>query len=121
MAHSNTYPQSPYQQHFNRPRAASLNQQLSPSTSPAPDILDTSLPPPQSSVLPPPPLPPNPEHARLVKHLNHLIQGHIQPSIQKTRENQTEARQEREKLLNVEVQTEKEIAEVLFSTVVTNS
>ena len=113
-------PQSPYQQQFNnRPRATSLTtqqhhhqRQLSPSTSPPPDILDTSLPPPQSSVLPPPPLPPNPEHARLVKHLNHLIQGYIPPSIHQTREQQMEARQEREKLLNVEVQAEKEIAEV---------
>jgi hypothetical protein len=107
-------PQSPYQQQFNRPRATSLTQQqqLSPSTSPRPDILGTSLPPTQSSVLPPPPLPPNPEHARLVKHLNHMIQGYIQPSIHQTREQQTEARQEREKLLNVEVQAEKEIAEV---------
>ena len=104
---------SPYQQQFNRPRATSLTQQhISPSTSPRPDILDTSLPPTQSSVLPPPPLPPNPEHARLVKHLNHMIQGYIQPSIHETREHQTEARQEREKLLNVEVQAEKEIAEV---------
>jgi hypothetical protein len=51
----------------------------------------------------------------LVKHLNHLIQGHIQPSIHVTRERQTEARQEREKLLNVEVQVEKEIVEVLPS------
>jgi hypothetical protein len=41
-----------------------------------------------------------------------LIQGHIQPSIHQTREQQTEARSEREKLLNVEVQAEKEIAEV---------
>jgi len=103
---------SPYQSQFNRPRATSLTQQVSPTTSPAPDILDTSLPPAQSSVLPPPPLPPNPEHARLVKHLNHLIQGYIQPSILSTRDKQTEARSEREKLLNVEVQVEKEIAEV---------
>jgi len=40
------------------------------------------------------------------------MQGYIQPSIQSTRERQTEARAEREKLLNVEVQVEKEIAEV---------
>jgi hypothetical protein len=79
---------------------------------PVADILDTSLPPVQSSVLAPPPLPPNPEHARLAKHVNHIIQTQIQPSIQNTRQQQTEARQEREKLLNVEVQTEKEIAEV---------
>jgi len=108
-------PTSPFKQQFDRPRASSLTTHTSPapaSVSPPPDILDTSLPPPQSSVLPAPPLPPNPEHARLVKHLNHLIQAHIQPSIQKTREQQTEARQEREKLLNVEVQAEKEIAEV---------
>ena len=108
--------QSPYQhQQFQRPRATSLTQQqrLSPPTSPSPpDILDTSLPPSQSSVLPPPPLPPNPEHARVVKHLNHLIQRHIQPSIHQTREQQTEARTDREKLLNVEVQVEKEITEV---------
>jgi len=108
--------QSPYQQQqFKRPRATSLThqQQLSPPTSPSPpDILDTSLPQNQSSVLPPPPLPPNPEHARLLKHLSHLIQGYIQPSIHETREQQTEARSEREKLLNVEVQAEKEVAEV---------
>ena len=42
-----------------------------------------------------------------------MIQGYIQPSIHQTLEQQTEARQEREKLLNVEVQAEKEIAEVL--------
>ena len=41
-----------------------------------------------------------------------MIQGYIQPSIHQTREQQTEARQEREKLLNIEVQAEKEIAEV---------
>jgi ESCRT-I complex subunit TSG101 len=112
----NLPPASPYQQQFDRPRASSLttsSQQLQPATvSPRPGLLDTSLPPIQTSVLPPPPLPPNPEHARLVKHLNHLNQGHIQPSILKTREQQTEARQEREKLLNVEVQAEKEVAEL---------
>ena len=112
IAYRPSIPPSPFNPQFNRPSATSLTQQLSPSTSPTPDILDTSLPPVQSSVLPPPPLPPNPEHARLVKHLNHIIQGHIQPSIHKTREQQTEAHQEREKLLHVEVQAEKEIAEV---------
>ena len=106
-------PNSPYPQYNNaRPRAHSGSLHVSPSASPAPDILDASLPPPQTSGLPPPPLPPNPEHARLIKHLHHLIQGYIQPSIQKTKEHQTEARQEREKLLTIEVQVEKELAEV---------
>lgn len=105
-------PPSPFRQQFNRPRATSLGPQPSPSKPSTPDILDESLPPVQSSVLPPPPLPPNPEHARLVKHLNHVTQGYIQSSIHQTREQQNEARQEREKLLNVEVQAEKEISEV---------
>lgn len=109
---SPTLPQPSYYDQFNRPRASSLTQQRSSSASPVPDILEAQIPPPQTSVLPPPPLPPNPEQARLVKHLNHLIQSYIQPSILQTREAQTEARHEREKLLNVEIQAEKEIAEL---------
>jgi len=41
------------------------------------------------------------------------MQSFIQPSIQKTREQQIGARQEREKLLAIEVQVEKELAEVV--------